>query len=423
MAMSFAYWDDCVDLPDLEAMWEVREVRTEWLKAGEVRGSKVHLSRDPDGQPYLTQTEMRSEIVIIVCNKTHILSLLQGMVCAIAELESDRQLLAKRVDKKSKQYTLGLMQLLPKTVQWLISSQRLTAAYSELGYHQYGEEVNSDILFKPFLNVYFGAAYVKWLSKFDNKVRSEEFIIRAYKGGTKKATHKSTLQYWKGYLSVKENFPSRKSVDDGPTSSNAPEPVSENPTDANNDGYWDSRLSPEDMAEMWNHPEIRKEWSKYKERKGKVRFTHDDKNRAFLSRVELKAVAEIVLSKHLISKKIKPAVLCAIAEVVSKRFVNGVRERPGIMGIDFSTAYWIYVELGFRAYKIETVDDLKSPFVSMYFGAAYVSWLSEYEGRERTPEFVAEAYFVGPKNVNPQDTSPLWLKFVETLSKYEETKR
>lgn len=59
MAISFTYWDDCVDLQDLEAMWKVPEVSTEWLKAGEAKGHKIHLSRDPDGQPYLTQTEMR----------------------------------------------------------------------------------------------------------------------------------------------------------------------------------------------------------------------------------------------------------------------------------------------------------------------------------------------------------------------------
>ena len=59
MAANFSYWDDCVDPQDLEAMWNVPEVSAEWLKVGEERGRKVHLSRDPDGQPYLTQTEMR----------------------------------------------------------------------------------------------------------------------------------------------------------------------------------------------------------------------------------------------------------------------------------------------------------------------------------------------------------------------------
>lgn len=35
-------------------------------------------------------------------------------------------------------------------------------------------------------------------------------------------------------------------------------------------------------------------------------------------------------------------VLCALAEVVSLRFVNGVGPRPGIMGIDYSAAFWLY---------------------------------------------------------------------------------
>lgn len=36
-------------------------------------------------------------------------------------------------------------------------------------------------------------------------------------------------------------------------------------------------------------------------------------------------------------------VLCALAEVVSMRFINGVGARPGIMGIDYSTAFWLYM--------------------------------------------------------------------------------
>lgn len=38
-------------------------------------------------------------------------------------------------------------------------------------------------------------------------------------------------------------------------------------------------------------------------------------------------------------------------------------------------------ELGYRAYRVDSADDLTKPFVSMYFGAAYLVWLSEYEGR------------------------------------------
>jgi hypothetical protein len=42
------------------------------------------------------------------------------MVCAIAELESDRQLLVMNLGFKSKEFNVGLMQLPPKTADWLI---------------------------------------------------------------------------------------------------------------------------------------------------------------------------------------------------------------------------------------------------------------------------------------------------------------
>ncbi|KAL2331011.1 hypothetical protein Fmac_018592 [Flemingia macrophylla] len=490
MAISFSYWDDCVDPQDLEAMWNVPEVSAEWLKDGEDRFQRVHLSRDPDGQSYLTQTEMRAVTDIIIRRHFHS-EIDPGMICAIAELESDRQLLATNSCQKSKDPTVGLMQLSPKNVEWLMrywldvytlfhvlcndyGSPTLTKACSELGYCSYAAEGKKEFLFKPFVNVYFGAAYIKWLSNFDNKKRSEEFIVRAYKGGTKMATHKSTLHYWQCYLSVKETFPSRKSVDDSPLPINDsavdhshPISSSENPRglldfvwmfgcsvvlemlclhicwlqvkvcwsgvmhdqfwytneDASVDTYWDSRVSPEDMEAMWNHHEVRKAWNRTKEKRGKVRFAHNEEKKPYLSRVEMKAVADIVLFKYQNTLRIKSTVLCAIGEVLSMRFVHGVGERLGIMGIDYSTAYRLYLEMGYRNYRLESADDLNNPFVSMYFGAAYVAWLSEYDGRERTLEFFVQAYFVGPENVNPEDTSTLWLKFEETLSKYEETKR
>ncbi|CAN1750010.1 hypothetical protein LINPERHAP1_LOCUS3901 [Linum perenne] len=199
MSISFKYWDDCVDPKDLEAMWREPAVSTEWLDAGESRGQKIHISRDPDGQPYLTQTEMMAVADIIV--RRHFDSQISPeMICAIAELASDRQLLSRHYHKKTKEITVGIMQILPKTAQWL---------ERDSGYRIYGLGDNPDILYKPFVSVYFGAAYLKWLSNFDHKERSEEFIVRAYHGGTKKATHKSTLQYWKRYLSVKESLPSR----------------------------------------------------------------------------------------------------------------------------------------------------------------------------------------------------------------------
>ncbi|KAF7141676.1 hypothetical protein RHSIM_Rhsim06G0242900 [Rhododendron simsii] len=479
MAVSFKYWDDCVDPQDMEALWADPEVRSEWINAGETKGQKVHLSRDPDGQPYLTQTEMKAVAGIIV--RRHFVSQIDSatfsglwsfkpavalflfsffpfemcpsnthgnrmvfkshnnimdMVCAIAELESDRQPIATRYNKKTKETTIGIMQILAKTADWLVS---------ETGYREYEVEGNSKLLYRPFVNVYLGAAYLRWLSDYDQKERSEEFIVRAYKGGTKKATHKSTLLYWRRYLSVKESLPSRKVFEVGPMLDNpsvSSTPVQQTKTTGAADATWDSKVSSEDMEEMWNHPDVNKEWSKSGEKRGKVRFSHDAEKRPYISRVELRVAAETILSKYFSTRRVKAVsaqtALCALAEIVSMRFVNGVGPRPGVMGIDYPTACWLYKyvnsmanvescisttsDLGYKAYKVESVDDLTKPFVSMYFGAAYLDWLSQYEGRERDPQFVVQAYLAGPKNVNLQQTGPLWLKFEEALSQYEDLK-
>uniref|UniRef100_A0A5B6YRR1 Transglycosylase SLT domain-containing protein n=1 Tax=Davidia involucrata TaxID=16924 RepID=A0A5B6YRR1_DAVIN len=414
MAVNFKYWDDCVDPQDMEAMWMDPEVLTEWINAGETRDQKVHLSRDPDGQPYLTQIEMKAVARIIV--RRHFVSQIDSdMIRAIAELESDRQPLSTRYNKTTKETTMGIMQILPKTADWLVS---------ELGYRTYEVEGNSKLLYRPFVNVYLGAAYLRWLSNYDKKERSEEFIVRGYKGGTKKATHRSTLQYWRRYLSVKESLPSRKVFEVGPllNDPSASATLVSRKTGVGNT-TWDSKASPEDMEEMWNYPNVNKEWTKSGEKRGKVRFSHDAEKRPYLSRVEMRAVAEIVLSKHFSTRGVKPTVLCALAEIVSMRFINGVGPRIGIMGIDYPTAHWLYKDLGYKAYIVESVEDLTKPFVAMYFGAAYFAWLSEYEGRERTPQFVVQAYLAGPKNVNLQETGPLWLKFEEALSRYEDLKK
>lgn len=411
MGVSFRYWDDCVDARDMQEMWMDPYVRAEWITAGETVGSKVHLSRDTDGQPYLTQTEMKAVAGIIVYR--HFISHIDSdMLCAIGQLESDRHPLTTCYNKKSKASAIGIMQILPKTANWLIS---------ELGYNEYDLHGDNDLLYKPFINLYLGAAYLKWLSNYGNKERSEEFMVRSYHGGVKKATHKSTLPYWKRYLSVKESLPSRQlfKVDtlltpnapaSGTAASNSKVPM--NTT-------WESRASPEDMEYMWNNPAVNKEWTKSGEKRGKVRISHDSDKKPYLSRVELKGVAETIVSKYFSTKGVKPAILCALAEIISKRYLNGVGQRTGLMGIDYPTACWLYRDLGYRGYKVESFDDLTKPFVSMYFGAAYVLWLSEYEGRERSTLFVVQAYISGPKNLKLEKTNPMWLKFVEALGRYE----
>ncbi|AQK60388.1 transglycosylase SLT domain containing protein expressed [Zea mays] len=80
-------------------------------------------------------------------------------------------------------------------------------------------------------------------------------------------------------------------------------------------------------------------------------------------------------------------------------------------------------DCGYRAYTLISVDDLYNPFASMYFGASYLAWLSQYEGREQSYEFIVQAYLGGPENVSLQETGPFWNQFLESLTQYQDPKK
>ncbi|AQK60386.1 transglycosylase SLT domain containing protein expressed [Zea mays] len=412
MAVSFKYWDDCLDPEDMRLMWQDPVVSKEWNDAGEEQGQKVHLSRDPDGEAYLTQTEMMAVAAITV--HRHFKSQLDPyMIGALAEIASGRRLFVDTYDRKTKETKVGILQVAPEVAQWL---------GRELGYKSYDIEDNTNLLYWPLVNVYFGAAYAKWLFSCDDRQRTEEFVVRAYKGGKKKAAHKSTSPIFQRYLYVKENLLSIRQPEICHDLAPDQEKLSSTESQLI---YWDSKVSEADMDAMWKHPDVYKEWIKSGERRGNVRFSHDAKNRPYLSRVEVKAVAEIIISRHLSTRGVKPEALAALAEVCSMRFVHGVSTRTGLMGIDYPTAVWLsrQVDCGYRAYTLISVDDLYNPFASMYFGASYLAWLSQYEGREQSYEFIVQAYLGGPENVSLQETGPFWNQFLESLTQYQDPKK
>lgn len=420
MAPSIKYWDDWVDPEDMAAMWAIPDVYDEWISAGEKQGQKVHLSRDPDGQPCLTQTEMKAMVDIII--DRHFKGRLDTvMICAIAEIESNRQPFAYRYEPKLGEASTGVMQTLQSTAEWLAR---------DMGYRAYELQGASTMLYRPFVSVYFGAAFLKWLSTYDGKKRSEEFMVRAYNGGPKRATHKSTLRYWTRYQLVKQELPVKSNVPVQPSgngsmpSSDASSALASNPSNTGGEWtYWDDKVSREDMMEMWKHPEVRREWTKDGEIEGKVRFSRDSEKRPYLTTIEIKAVAEIIVSRHFASNRIKPVLLASLAEISSMRLLYGSDPPNGIMQIGFPTAVWLYKDLDYTAYKIRSLEDLSNPFVSMYFGTAYICWLSTYEGRERSDQFIIQAYMGGPQGVNVQETGPFWLKYLDTLPKYETRKK
>lgn len=50
--------------------------------------------------------------------------------------------------------------------------------------------------------------------------------------------------------------------------------------------------------------------------------------------------------------------------------------------------------MGYRAYRLESVEDLTKPFVSMYFGAAFVGWLTDFDGMYVTLTATKAYYFL-----------------------------
>lgn len=196
MSLVMKYWDDWVDAEDMEAMWNDSTVSMEWVAACEKKGAKVHMSRNSDGKSYVTPTEMRAMASIVI--RRHFKDALDPlMICAITEIESDRQPLAYRYEPKLGEASTGLMQTLQSTAEWLAR---------DMGYTHYARELSASILYRPFVSVYFGAAFLKWLSTYERKAQNEEFMVRSYNGGPKHATSKSTLVYWNKYIKAKQSL-------------------------------------------------------------------------------------------------------------------------------------------------------------------------------------------------------------------------
>lgn len=413
------YWDDWVDPEDMEAMWGCTDVYAEWTAAGEKQGEKVHMLRNPDGQPYVTQTEMRAMAETTI--KKHFRGKLDPvMICAIAEIESDRQPLAYRFEPKLQEASTGIMQTLQSTAEWLAR---------DMGYTFYTVDWSSSMLYRPFVSVYFGAAYLKWLSTYEGKHRSEEFIVRGYNGGPKGATSKSTERYWNKYLIAKQSLPQKSlHYSDGLGMKPSPFQAGGNTSDAIFSSgkkwfYWDEKASPEDIDELWRHKEVRREWMESGEKEGRVRFARDSQLRPYLTRTELKAVAEITLLRHFRESKLSLGMLCAVAEMCSKRLLYGLDFPSGIFHIALSTAQWLHDTVGYKAYRAHSVEDLSKPFLSTYFAACYVSWLLVYEGRHRSDQFVVQAFLVGPQNINAQNAGPLWSEYLTALTDYQPKRR
>lgn len=131
--------------------------------------------------------------------------------------------------------------------------------------------------------------------------------------------------------------------------------------------------------------------------------------RNILSSEKVKVLVEETILSHQSLKGVNPLMVRAMIEIESGRNAKAVRYEPhlddssiGLMQTLHSTAVWLAKDMGYDFYGIPTLDDLLKPEVSVYFGCAYVKWLSTWGGAYRSEMWIVESYNGGPNNSNAQ---------------------
>lgn len=111
------------------------------------------------------------------------------IITTIAEVESAGNSKAYRIETKINDASIGLMQVLKGTANWMF----------RLGYKAY----NPNNLLNAETSVYFGTAYLEYNRNYNNQARTEEFIIRSYNGGSGTLSS-ATKKYYDRYLQEKK---------------------------------------------------------------------------------------------------------------------------------------------------------------------------------------------------------------------------
>ncbi|CAI5472647.1 unnamed protein product, partial [Closterium sp. Yama58-4] len=89
----------------------------------------------------------------------------------------------------------GLMIVLQSSAEWLAK---------DMGYRAYATDVTSSMTRRPFPGLYYGMAYLAWLTTYKGVARSEEFVVRAYHGGPGGWEKGPAASHWNKYREAKE---------------------------------------------------------------------------------------------------------------------------------------------------------------------------------------------------------------------------
>ncbi|GJP43115.1 hypothetical protein CLOM_g2611 [Closterium sp. NIES-68] len=206
------YWDDWTDGDDMRAMWALPDVRAAWDRRREASGKvPFEMKRVGDKMvPYIGLEELQGMVSILMhrhFSKPSKRLWPTGMagsereavlvVCAVARVESAWQPMAYRYESGRGEASTGLMQVLQTTAEWLAR---------DMGYRAYTVDWASSMLYRPFVGMYYGMAYMTWLTTYNRVTRNEEYVVRAYNGGPGGWEKPSTAWHWSKYLKAKDEI-------------------------------------------------------------------------------------------------------------------------------------------------------------------------------------------------------------------------
>ncbi|CAI5962427.1 unnamed protein product [Closterium sp. NIES-64] len=187
-------------------MWADSRVKQQWEFRRDSTGKVPFVMKKLRGEmvPYLTFEEVHA--VASILERRHFSSEgkrlfpegLEGgndvaaAVSGLARVESSWQLTACRWE--TREYSTGLMQVLQSTAKSL----------EVQGYDAYIETAHNSFLYRPFEAMYYGMAYLSYLSHYKGIPHSEESVVRGYNGGPRGIYKPATEPYWNKYLQAKE---------------------------------------------------------------------------------------------------------------------------------------------------------------------------------------------------------------------------
>lgn len=138
------------------------------------------------GKP-MTQQEVRQIAEAVIAGEGWAVD--PCMIVTMAYIESGFKPSASRFEPHLGEASAGLMQVLPSTAKWL---------HDDLGYRRY----SPNDLYNPVVSIYFGAAFVRWLSNYSGRARSEQWVVESYNGGPGNS-NSGTRNHWSKYQAAK----------------------------------------------------------------------------------------------------------------------------------------------------------------------------------------------------------------------------